>query len=214
MQNNNLYVRNRRIPPEVPIFTIILIVINIGVFIFTEVRGSSLDTEFMLSMGASYEPYIVEGGQYWRLITHFFLHFGWDHLFNNMISLLVLGYATETVLGHVRFISLYILSGIVAGVVSVMYNMNAADGASVSCGASGAIFGLSGALLILLIRGNRGRLSTEVPRFLIYMVLSLYSGYLDTSIDHAAHIGGFICGAFICLLMTFFDKRISLTFGR
>lgn len=195
---------------RVPWVTLILIAINVGVFFFTEAKGSTLDSDYMLSMGAAYEPLIIDGHEYYRLITHFFLHFGWDHLFNNMISLLVLGYATELVLGRVRFFSLYFLSGIVAGVASLIYNMSGDP--SVSCGASGAIFGLSGALLILVIRGNRGKRSTEVLRYLVYMALSLYSGFLDPSIDHMAHLGGFVFGALLCLLMTLGKKNMGVTY--
>ena len=195
---------------RVPWVTLILIAVNVTVFFIVEANGSSLDSDYMLRMGAAYEPLVVDGGEYYRLITHFFLHFGWDHLFNNMISLLVLGYATETVLGKVRFVSLYFLSGIVAGAASLLYNMSGDP--SVSCGASGAIFGLSGALLILVIRGTRGKRSTEVLRYLVYMALSLYSGFLDPSIDHMAHLGGFVFGALLCLLMTFGKKDMGVTY--
>lgn len=204
---------------QVPWVTLLLILINVGVFIYVESTGSSENTDFMLQMGASYEPLIVDGHEYYRLITHFFLHFGWDHLINNMISLLVLGYATELVLGRVRFISLYFLAGIGAGAASVWYNLSAGE-PSVSCGASGAIFGLSGALLILVIRGNRERRKreggfggTEVIRYLIYMALSLYSGFTDPSIDHMAHLGGFLCGVILCLLMTLGKKKMGVSYG-
>lgn len=197
---------------RVPWLTLILIAINVGVFFFMETKGSTLDTDYMIKMGAAYEPLIMDGHEYYRLITHFFLHFGWDHLFNNMISLLVLGYATELVLGRVRFFSLYFLSGIAAGVASLIYNLNSGD-PNVSAGASGAIFGLSGALLILVIRGNRGRRSTEVIRYLIYMALSLYSGFLDPSIDHMAHLGGFVFGALLCILMTLGKKKMKVTYS-
>ncbi len=198
---------------SVPWVTLILIVINVGVFFFCETKGSSLDTDYMIKMGASYEPLIMDGHEYYRLITHFFLHFGWDHLFNNMISLLVLGYATELVLGRLRFFTLYFLSGIVAGVASLIYNLSSGD-PSVSAGASGAIFGLSGALLILVIRGNRGRRGTEVIRYLIYMALSLYSGFVDPSIDHMAHLGGFVFGALLCLIMTLGKRDMRVSYSR
>ena len=198
---------------SVPWVTLILIAINVAVFFFTEAKGSTLDTEYMIKMGAAYEPLIIDGHEFYRLITHFFLHFGWDHLFNNMISLLVLGYATELVLGRVRFFCLYFLSGVGAGVASLVYNMMGSADPSVSAGASGAIFGLSGALLILVIRGNRGRRSTEVIRYLIYMALSLYSGFVDPSIDHMAHLGGFIFGALLCFLMTLGKKRMKVTYS-
>ncbi len=187
---------------KIPIMTLILVIINILVFLYVEWNGSSYDTDYMLLMGASYEPFILEKHEWYRLITHFFLHFGWDHLFNNMLSLLVLGYALEQVMGRIRYVVLYFLSGIVAGVVSIAYNVFITGEYTVSCGASGAIYGLTGALLLLLIRGNKGRRSTEVPRYFLYLAISLYSGFQDTSIDNAAHVGGFAAGVVICLIMT------------
>ena len=122
-------------------------------------------------------------------------------------------------LGRIRFISLYFLAGIGAGAVSVGYNLWSGT-ESVSCGASGAIFGLSGALLILVIRGNRERRrregglgGTEVIRYLIYMALSLYSGFTDPSIDHMAHLGGFLVGVVLCFLMTFGKKKMGVSYG-
>ena len=187
---------------SVPIVTVLLIIINVVVFIYVEMTGSSEDTQHIFDMGASYAPAILEDHEYYRLITHFFLHFGVAHITNNMLSLLVLGYATENAVGHVRFAVIYMLSGFMAGVVSLIYNQYIQADPAVACGASGAIFGLAGALLVLVIRGNKGRRGTEVIRYVIYLVLSLYSGFVDPSIDNAAHVGGFIFGLLICLLTT------------
>ena len=196
---------------NVPVLTVILIAINILVYIYVSRRGSVYDTDFMLEMGAIYEPLVVGEHQWYRLVTHFFLHYGWDHLFNNMISLLVLGYAMEQVIGRVKYLFLYFLSGILAGVTSIVYNVIIGAEPFVSCGASGAIYGLMGALLVLLVKGNRGRRSSEVPRYLLYLGISLYSGFQDVSIDAAAHAGGFVAGFVICLLLTI-GKRMEVTY--
>ena len=192
----------RRRLSGVPWVAIGLIVVNVIVFFYIEATGSSEDTNYMIEMGGCYDPLVLEDHEYWRLITHFFLHFGPTHLFNNMVSLAVLGYATETTLGHVKFFFLYFFSGILAGVATIVYNMYLNAEPSVSCGASGAIFGLSGALLVILLKKNAGRRSTEVPRYLIFMALSLYSGYLDPFINHVAHAGGFVAGVILCFLLT------------
>ena len=144
---------------RIPVMTLLLILINVVVYLYVEIHGSSYDAEDMIKMGAVYEPYIVQRHEYLRLITHFFLHFGFDHLFNNMISLLILGYSLEKVTGKIRFLILYFLSGILAGIVSLAYNLSMAQ-ESVSCGASGAIYGLMGALHVMIVVGNRGRLSS------------------------------------------------------
>lgn len=200
-----------QIKNKIPVMTLILVAVNVLVYLYVEWNGSSNDVDYMLSMGASYEPYILENHEWYRLITHFFLHFGWDHLFNNMISLLVLGYALEQVMGKLRYTVLYFLSGIVAGVASIAYNIMVTGEYSVSCGASGAIYGLTGALLVLLIRGNRNRRSSEVPRYLLYLAVSLYSGFQDTSIDNAAHVGGFLAGVVICFFMSK-TKQMEVTY--
>lgn len=200
-----------QIKNKIPVMTLILVAVNVLVYLYVEWNGSSYDVDYMLSMGASYEPYILKNHEWYRLITHFFLHFGWDHLFNNMISLLVLGYALEQVMGKVRYTALYFLSGIVAGVASIAYNIMVTGEYSVSCGASGAIYGLTGALLVLLIRGNRNHRSTEVPRYLLYLAVSLYSGFQDTSIDNAAHVGGFLAGVVICFFMSK-RKQMEVTY--
>ncbi len=196
---------------KIPVVTIILAAINVLAYGYVEWKGSSYDADFMLQMGAVYEPFILENHEYYRLITHFFLHFGFEHLVNNMVSLIILGYALENVMGRVRYIVLYFLSGILAGVTSIVYNVVAGNEYAVSCGASGAVYGLTGALLVLLIVGNRGRRTSEVTRYILFIGLSLYSGTQDISIDNAAHIGGFITGFLICLLMSK-KKRMEVTY--
>lgn len=198
---------------KLPILTLLLVGINVLVYLYVEWNGSSYDTDFMLQMGAVSEPLIVEQHEFYRLVTHFFLHFGFEHLVNNMLSLLVLGYAIENVLGGVRYLILYFLSGIIAGAASIVYNISIVQENTVSCGASGAIYGLTGALLCLLIMGNRNRQrkSTEVPRYLLFIGLSLYSGSQDVTIDNAAHVGGFVAGFIVCLIMTRM-KRMEVTY--
>lgn len=199
---------------KLPFLTILLAVVNVMVYLYVEWNGSSYDTEFMLQMGAVSEPLIIQEHEYYRLITHFFLHFGFEHLVNNMLSLLILGYAIEHVLGSVRFVILYFLSGILAGVSSIVYNVSTASEYTVSCGASGAIYGLTGALLLLLIMGNRRNKehrTTEVPRYLLFLAISLYSGSQDPAIDNAAHVGGFVVGFIICLIMNG-KKHMEVTY--
>jgi rhomboid protease GluP len=79
------------------------------------------------------------------------------------------------------------------------------QGFSLPCNCHGA-HRCNGALLVMLVVGNRGRLSSEVPRYILYLAISLYSGMQDPTIDNAAHIGGFVAGAVICLCMTRFIR--------
>ena len=137
-----------------PVITIILILINVGAYLYTEWKGSSLDAQFMINMGAMYEPAFVDGHEYYRIITHFFLHFGLEHLANNMIALLVLGYTLEQEIGKIKYLILYMSSGILAGFASMYVNWILSDNV-VSCGASGAIYGLMGALLMVLLKNRK-----------------------------------------------------------
>lgn len=191
---------------KIPIITFLLILANVLFFAYVELQGSSMDTELMLRMGASFEPYIVEQHEYYRLFTHMFLHFGFEHLFNNMVSLGVLGWVLEEEFGRWKFSLIYFLSGILAGVASLVYNMQIGE-VAVSCGASGAIYGLMGAMLIHLILQCRGRVTSVVPRYFLFILLSFYSGMQDTGIDNAAHIGGFVAGFILCILLMQKHKR-------
>ncbi|MCR5692028.1 MAG: rhomboid family intramembrane serine protease [Eubacterium sp.] len=192
----------------IPYMTIILVAANLLVFFYTEFTGGSGDTAHMIDMGAIYEPLVLEEGQWWRLINHFFLHFGFEHILNNMVSLLVLGYALEEKMGKLLFTVFYFLCGILAGVASIVYNVYVKGEYAVSAGASGAIYGLMGGLLVLLIvsyvrKKIRGQ---GIIRYLIYIALSLYTGSQDPSIDNAAHLGGFVVGFVLCFLMTRLKK--------
>lgn len=173
--------------------TIGLIVVNIGVFLIFTLLGKSEDVLFMRQYGAMYEPYVVEGHEYYRLLTSIFLHFGIEHLLNNMVMLGALGFHLEPEIGRLRFLLVYFLSGIGGNVCSLLVNVWLGD-VVVSAGASGAVFGLTGALLCVVIR-NKGRIGRlNKKRVLILVLLSIYIGLTTAGVDNAAHIGGLVCG--------------------
>lgn len=170
-----------------------LIVINIGVFFLLSLFGMTEDTMFMLEHGAMYEPYIVEGHEYYRIFTSLFLHFGISHLLNNMVLLGALGWNLEFETGRIKFLIIYFISGLGGNLLSLYMNMKANE-MVVSAGASGAIFGLMGALLCVVLK-NHGRVGRLTNRGLLFMVaLSLYFGLTSSGVDNAAHIGGLVCG--------------------
>ena len=175
------------------ICTVVLIVINIAVFFILTLFGDTEDAVFMLQHGAMYEPYIVEGHEYYRMFTCLFLHFGITHLLNNMVMLGALGWNLELEIGKVRFV-------IIGNIVSLFYDLTLEQPA-VSAGASGAIFGLMGALLYVVI-ANRGRLGRLSGRgMLVMVVLSLYFGLTSTGVDNFAHIGGLVSGFLLAVLL-------------
>lgn len=173
--------------------TIGLIVSNITVFAIFLMLGKSEDVAFMLEYGAMYEPYVTEGHEYYRLLTSIFLHFGINHLLNNMVMLGALGFNLEPEVGRTRFLLIYFLSGIGGNIGSLLLNVSLGKSV-ISAGASGAVFGLMGALLCVVIRnkGHIGRLNKK--KLMILIILSLYFGLTTAGVDNAAHIGGLICG--------------------
>ena len=182
------------------ICTVALIVINIEVFFILTMFGDTEDAVFMLQHGAMYEPNIIEGHEYYRIFTCLFLHFGITHLLNNMVLLGALGWNLELEIGKVRFVIIYFASGIIGNIVSLFYDLTLEQPA-VSAGASGAIFGLMGALLYVVI-ANRGRLGRLSGRgMLVMVILSLYFGLTSTGVDNLAHIGGLVSGFLLAVLL-------------
>lgn len=177
-----------------------LIVINVLVFFLLSLRGDTESGYFMLQYGAMYEPLVTEGHEYYRLITSLFLHFGIQHLLNNMVMLGALGYQLENEIGRIKFLLIYFISGIGGNLCSLYWNVSHGEQV-ISAGASGAIFGLMGALLYI-VAVNRGRLGRLSGRGMLIMVaLSLYFGLTSSGVDNSAHIGGLICGILITVLL-------------
>ena len=177
-----------------------LIVINVLVFFLLSLRGDTESGYFMLQYGAMYEPLVTEGHEYYRLITSLFLHFGIQHLLNNMVMLGALGYQLENEFGRIKFLLIYFISGIGGNLCSLYWNVSHGEQV-ISAGASGAIFGLMGALLYI-VAVNRGRLGRLSGRGMLIMVaLSLYFGLTSSGVDNSAHIGGLICGILITVLL-------------
>lgn len=180
--------------------TILLVVINVVVFFALSFMGMTEDAVFMLKHGAMYMPMVQASGEYYRLFTSMFLHFGFEHLMNNMLILLVMGMVLEPQLGTVKYLILYLLSGLGGNVISAGWEWMTNDYA-VSAGASGAIFGIIGGLLYIAIR-NRGRIGNLTERGLIFMIiLSLYYGFTSSGVDNMAHIGGLLSGFVFSILL-------------
>lgn len=180
--------------------TVILAAINVIVFFALTLKGMPEDGMFLLEHGAMYVPKVVEDGEIYRLFTSMFLHFGFRHLMNNMIILALAGWNLELEIGSVRFLIVYILSGLGGNILSAWQEVLTADYA-ISAGASGAIFGIIGALLYIAIRSH-GKIGEISGRGLIFMIIiSLYYGFSSGGVDNAAHIGGLLTGFMLGLLL-------------
>lgn len=185
--------------PEAPC-TVALIVINVAVFFIMSLFGNTEDVMFMLEHGAMFEPLITEEHEYYRIITSMFLHFGIEHLLNNMVILGALGWNLELETGKIRYLIIYLVSGIGGNLLSLYLGVSSAEYA-VSAGASGAIFGLMGALLYVAAR-NRGRMGRISGKGVLFMIaLSLYFGITSSGVDNAAHIGGLLCGFILAVIL-------------
>ncbi len=190
-----------------PFITILLIAINVFVFLFQELSGDTNSSTYMLNHGASNWKYIFEKGEYYRLLTSMFMHFGSEHLLNNMITLAFIGIEVENRIGHIKFSSIYLLSGFGAGLISAIYNMNS-DANVVSAGASGAIFGILGSLLVITLLYKESRRNIRPINLSIIILLSIANGYSSFAIDNMAHIGGLIFGIILTFISCLCTKNI------
>ena len=178
---------------RVPLVTLVTLAL-LAVIFFVEVRMEALESrESIIAIGALAREQVV-AGEYWRLLTAPWLHGGTEHLVGNGIALYILGMVCEAAFGRTQFVVLYVLSGLAGSIVSVLLS----PGPSV--GASGAIFGLQGAAIVLL-RRERERLLVRDRRvgfvLLIWAIYSIAGGLTDRLIDNGAHIGGALGGALI-----------------
>lgn len=178
----------------------IIVILNVLIFLITEARGDTLDAYYMYECGGLFAPAVKEEQEFYRLFTSMFLHFGLSHLSGNMVVLLLLGDNLERALGKIKYVLLYILSGLCAGGCSLMYNL-AKDSNAVCAGASGAIFGVIGALVYVVL-ANKGKLEDLTgSRLLILVAYTLYTGFTSSGIDNVAHIGGLIVGFLLGIVL-------------
>ena len=181
--------------PGIPV-TKLLVAVNLLVFAAMLVGGAGLwhsSNSVQLAWGANFGP-ATKDGEWWRLGTALFLHFGAVHLTLNLWALWDAGQLVERMYGHARFACIYFASGLAGNLLSLV----AHRGLAISGGASGAIFGLFGALLIFLWRERHNLHPKEFRWFFWgaagFALASLVLGLLITGIDNAAHIGGFFSG--------------------
>ena len=193
---------------ELPFVSAGLVLINVVIFLICSVTGS----RFYEAGGLSVLE-VVRKGEFGRILWAMFLHNGIEHIFNNMVILFFMGAMIEKETGHISFAILYFLSGIGGNLVSLLNKIMSNDW-SMSIGASGAVFGLDGVLLAMVLFSGR-KMSTVTPtRVVLMIVLSLYNGFTGAYIDNAAHIGGlitgFLVGTIVCVLQR---RRIESTYN-
>ncbi len=184
-----------------------IIAINFIYFGYLELIGTTEDSGFMIMHGALFLPAVLRG-EYWRLLTAVFMHFGIGHIINNMLVLYVLGDNLERALGSVRYLLFYLICGIGANLVSLLFDWFRSV-TVVSAGASGAVFGVIGGLLYAVL-ANRGRLEDLSSRQLVVLiVISLYFGFTSGGVNNAAHVAGLVIGVLTGMVLYRRPKNIA-----
>lgn len=199
--------RMRRLPPLV----LTLIVANVAVFVWEVAAGAFLNRKELIEAGVALANHInpldagalvrarVLAGEWWRMFTAMFLHGGPDHLIGNMIALYIVGMACEHAFGTARTALVYFGSGVSGAALSL------AAGPGPSVGASGAIFGVLGAVIVTLYRHQR-RFYVRDKRIGVVLAAwaawQLVTGFMTPFIDNFAHLGGLLGGAMAALVIS------------
>src|SRR5947199_7147719 len=182
-------------------YTYVFFALNILVFLLMALAGGSTSAPTLMAFGVKSNAEIAKG-QWWRFVTPIFIHIGLLHLFFNSYALWIVGPQVEKLYGGGRFVILYVLTGVAGVYGSYSYHPD-----TISAGASGAIFGLFGVLLVFGIRHR-----DAIPPFfkrsvgtgvLPVIVINLIIGFTIPAIDHSAHISGLLAGAILALLVPF-----------
>jgi len=172
-----------------------LIAINIIIYIISSILSHNIvdmDMEVLGNMGALFGPFVVFKGEWWRLFTSMFLHAGMTHILMNMFSLYLIGRGVEMYFEKKAYILIYLFSGLLGAMASLYMHPQ-----SLGIGASGAIFGIFGALAGFFL-AHKDKIASQSKAFMkdftIVLGINLVLGLSLPSIDVSAHIGGLVVG--------------------
>lgn len=193
---------------EMPIVSGTLVAMNIIIFIICTFTG-----DVLYNMGRLDIWDVLVQGEYGRVVWAMFLHSGINHLVNNMLILFFLGAMIEKEVGHIPYAIFYFISGIGGNLLSLLVKVIQSD-MSGSIGASGAVFGLDGVLLAMVLFSGRRMQNVTPTRVLLMIFLSLYSGFTGYNIDNAAHVGGLVTGFIAGLILCMLDRLRSYRHSR
>jgi len=172
-----------------------IIAINSVVYLFSALLSGSIvdmNMQVLVNMGALYGPLTVLKGEWWRLFTAMFLHGGMTHILMNMVSLYIIGRGMEMYFSAKSYLSIYLFSGLLGGLASLYMHPE-----SVGIGASGAIFGVFGALAGFFI-AHRKHIGEHtrvfMKEFAVIIAINLVIGFSLPEVDVSAHVGGLTVG--------------------
>ncbi len=194
------------------LFTTILVAINVLIFLFMYKENPAAlwqpPIDLLLASGADYGPLTAQT-QWWRILTCGFVHVGAAHLVVNMLALMNLGSMLERGIGVLKYLIIYFISMIAASLLSLYFHPHI-----VSAGASGALFGLMGCQLIYMLSFWRqipkGQLISGLLSDLIWIGLLISVGYFFPQIDNYAHLGGFIGGITVSLILLPLNEKSKM----
>jgi len=185
-----------------PFVTQALIAINVGIYLFELLLGGDINGtgNELFEKGVLFGPFVADG-EWWRLVTAAFLHYGVLHLGLNMLVLFLIGPPLEEYLGHGRYALLYLVSGLAGSAGALVWTPDAA-----TVGASGAIWGIMGAAVLLESR----RIYVFGGQAMGLVVFNLVITFLIPGISRGGHIGGLIGGALVALAYLYLRRTPAL----
>ena len=180
-----------------PILCFIILGVNLILFLLMELGGGSTNTETLIRFGAVSYFHVFVLSEYHRLIMPIFLHIGVTHLMFNTMSMILFGMRTERYFGHIKFLVIYVTSGVVGNLAMALASRNAP---AVGAGASGSLYGMMGALLAFTLLRRQNVENFRAGLLGIIIVVGILMGFTMNqlpgmvNVGNAAHIGGLVTG--------------------
>lgn len=189
---------------ESPWVTYLTVAGSIGVFVWMMAKyGTTTQSEALISAGAVFNYPMVYFNQWWRLLSSTFIHIGFQHLFLNMLCLYFVGYELERIIGHVRYLLIFLISAIGGSIFSFALQQDA-----VSAGASTAGFGLFTVFIVLSqLHPESEYFRRRAQTFMVMIVINFLLTFWQKDIGHWGHIGGAIYGALTTAIVGFPSVR-------
>lgn len=189
-------------------------IINIIAFLLPLLEGvnvMNMSAKYLASIGGLFGPLVILEGEIWRLVSAMFLHGGIEHILMNMLSLFIVGRSLEMFFSKTSYLIIYFISAFLGSLISIYFHP-----VTVGIGASGAIFGLFGALIGFVLV-HRKRMQDDFMEFMksfgLLLLLNLGIGLLFPSVDLSAHIGGLVAGIIGGIFVALHPKNIWIYLG-
>jgi len=183
-----------------PICSLVLVIINVVIYmIMYDIISVEQCYNVVEKLGLIWSR-VIENGEYYRLVTCMFIHSDIGHVFNNMLTLFFVGKLLEQVMSKAQYMIIYMGSGLAGGLISMGYHMYIQE-KILSIGASGAVFGLIGAMICIAVVYREKFMQISRQQIVIFLILSVYAGISEQNIDNAAHVGGFIGGVILTAIL-------------